>query len=326
MNFWILVAGVSLSVYALIFLSTLFLIRVLRPLVLQRLPGRTPKAVANRLLALRTFPFFFALAASAGLTLPAFLGFEPRSTGESLGPRLWILSLLGFIAIGIKFLRALRILWNTAAMERHWLKNSTQLAGCAGVPVYCVDETSPLLVAAGIFRPRIFVSREVKRLLSDEEFSAALAHELAHVRLFDNLKQLALKVVGAPRWLAGSETYPGAWTNASEAVADDAALRSGASALELASALLRVARLKGSIAPAAPIAVSHLLPDLPDSCLKARIERLEAWIESPPQILTPGSTSHFGRALCIAVPIIIYAASLSVLLPLIHDGLELLVR
>jgi Zn-dependent protease with chaperone function len=235
MNFWILVAGVSLSVYALIFLSTLFLIRVLRPLVLQRLPGRTPKAVANRLLALRTFPFFFALAASAGLTLPAFLGFEPRSTGESLGPRLWILSLLGFIAIGIKFLRALRILWNTAAMERHWLKNSTQLAGCAGVPVYCVDETSPLLVAAGIFRPRIFVSREVKRLLSDEEFSAALAHELAHVRLFDNLKQLALKVVGAPRWLAGSETYPGAWTNASEAVADDAALRSGASALELAS-------------------------------------------------------------------------------------------
>src|SRR5260370_14422954 len=37
-------------------------------------------------------------------------------------------------------------------------------------------------------------AREVVQLLSAEELSAAIAHERAHVRSFDNLKQMLLKI------------------------------------------------------------------------------------------------------------------------------------
>ena len=48
----------------------------------------TPRSCANFLFGIRMMPLLLGLAATLGFALPAFLRFEPRSTGEPMAPRL----------------------------------------------------------------------------------------------------------------------------------------------------------------------------------------------------------------------------------------------
>ena len=81
--------------------------------------------------------------------------------------------------------------------------------------------------------------------MSKEELAAAIAHEDGHVAAYDNLKRSMLRLSRAALLIIPcGRSLDRAWGEASEAAADEhAALKSATVALNLASALVRVARM-----------------------------------------------------------------------------------
>jgi Zn-dependent protease with chaperone function len=331
MTFYALALLISLAVWFLVISTTSLLGWPLRRIlfgksaVTGRRMERSPAALADTLFVLRTAPLFLALILAAGIALPAFLENEPHSTGEPISMKLWLLAFAGAIVLAVVTSRGLSMLWATVRVESRWRAHSPNELKIPGVGarVYCVESESPLLAVTGVFRPRIFVAREVVRVLSPGELRAAVAHEMDHVRRLDNLKQFLLNLTRAPRWLGGSQDF--SWTLASEVAADAGALARGASALDLASALVKVAALKRGPALGARIAASHLLPDLPGSPLAARVQRLQQVLEDDGSPCEPARPS-WKMVLLVALPVLLYLAAVSAVLPAVHEGLEFLVR
>jgi len=63
----------------------------------------------------------------------------------------------------------------------------------AGVAYQVVDDPRPLAWCIGLFQPRVFLSRGLEAQLTDSELQLVLAHEFAHARRRDNLRQLLLR-------------------------------------------------------------------------------------------------------------------------------------
>jgi len=298
--------------------------RLLRPLVYSSTSAHT----ANRLFAIRVLPLFFACLVTFGFALPAFVKFEPRSTGEMISLRLFALGGLGALALIVMGVRAARMVRATALVQEQWRRCSEKLA-CKGtdVPVYCLNGQRAVLAALGIFKPEIFVSRDVAQLLSPEELSAAIAHERAHVRSFDNLKQLLLKITRPPFWLSSFRLTEAAWINASEVAADEAALTIGASPLDLSAALVKVARLTSRPVVSEAIAASHLLPAACGSAMEARMSHLQELLEDKSSACPVETQSGKSRMLLSLVLLAIgYGISVNAVLPWVHEALESLVR
>ena len=299
-----------------------------------RLRSQAPATVANVFFAIRTLPLFLSVALTLGLVLPAYLKFEPRATGEPMSVKLLLLSTAGALALLLMSVRALRVLRSTARAERTWraagsAANQEQVVNVAGsqVPVYYVETAPALLAVTGFVRPRVFVASEVARMLSPEEFYAALNHEMAHASFFDNLKKLLLRITRLPRWLGGSATEDALWLSISEVAADEAALARGASALDLASALVKMGSLKTTAQAGDQIAASHLLPDLGGSALEMRVTRLRKLIEGDSAGPKVRRSQTWRLLVMIVIPsVLAYIAAISTLLPAVHDALEFLVR
>ena len=289
----------------------------------------TPRTYANFLFGIRVMPLLLGLAATLGFALPAFLRFEPRSTGEPMALRLLALALLGGLALLAMAVRAVRIARATIIAQRQWRRNSRKIS-VPGVqlPVYCVQNSPSLLAVVGIFRARIFVAREIAEFLSAEELSAALAHEMAHVSAFDNFKQFLLKITRPPRWFAALHTADIAWTNASEIAADETALAEGASVLDLSAALVKVGRLGPHTAMNEAIAASHLLPLTAGSCMEVRVAHLQEVLEG--KIQSGEGLSHRRKTSLTIIPLLLvisaYVICINGILPWTHELLELLVR
>lgn len=294
------------------------------------LGSMSPRTGANLLFAIRTFPLFLAVLVTLGFALPAFLRFEPRRSGEIMGFRLLLLAGLGGLVIAGIVIRALRVIWTTHRAQNQWRAHSRRLQPeGTRVPVYCSHGASPLLAVTGVFRPKIFVAHNVTQSLSAQELSAAIAHEIAHVSSLDNLKQLVLKITQLPRWLNLFRSSDIAWLNTSEMAADEGALASGASALDLSSALVKVGRLGRQAEVADLVAASHLLPVMAESSIAVRVMHLKKLLESDGQAthLQPGhgKNNHWTFA-SLALFVLGYAVCVNAILPWIHDALELLVR
>jgi beta-lactamase regulating signal transducer with metallopeptidase domain len=191
-------------------------------------------------------------------------------------------------------------------------------------PVYRVENSASLVAVAGIFRPRIFVAREITETLSQDELRAALAHEMAHVSSFDNLKQLLLKITRAPRWLKALHNVDAEWTDASEIAADHEALAGGTSVLDLSSALIKVGRLIRPVTSREPVA-SHLVPPTCGSALENRVTCLSEILEGAGA--TPARSGKRSRVLLpLLLTLAAYIACVNALLPAVHEALEFLVR
>jgi hypothetical protein len=326
MMFYLLAICVCLAVMFLALSSASLLVRALRGMIAARLRSWTPAPAARVLFAVRVLPFFLALGLTLGLALPAFLKYEPHSSGESMSARLLLLSAAGAITLMVMAVRGLRVLWATVRMERRWRAESEEYrinAGGSQLPLYYVDGRSGLLAVTGFFRPRIFVAKKVAQTLSPGELSAALAHEVAHVCFYDNVKQLLLRITRPPRWLVGAD-IDDAWMNLSEVAADEAALAGGASALDLAAALVKMVALQKGCTTGEEMAASHLLPI--GSAVEMRVARLQQALEGEltgPSIKSGGK--HWRIIAMMLLPVA-YAATILTLLPAIHDALELLVR
>jgi Zn-dependent protease with chaperone function len=282
-----------------------------------------PHTRASVLFCLRLAPLLVALTASLGLALPAFLAFEPHATGEVVSPAVLTLAALGGAVLAVIAFRLMRMLRATRSLEQRWIAHAQrmELRGVI-VPVYQVNGCESLIAVTGIFRPQVFVSCDVAQVLTQEELAAALDHELAHVRRFDNLQQLLLKSMRLP--VAALSAADADWTSASEIAADEAAVHAGASVLELCSALIKVGRLHGTPVAQVQLAASHLAPAGCGVSTGARAARLRILLENEPvSVGSSGGARKFVAGLALMAA---YFACLATLLPAVHEALELLVR
>ncbi|HEY6351562.1 MAG TPA: M56 family metallopeptidase [Candidatus Angelobacter sp.] len=293
------------------------------------LGGLRPRTGANLMFALRALPLFLAGLITLGFALPAFLRFEPRSSGEIMGLRLLILAACGGLTVCAISIRCGRVILATRRARKEWRSHSmlVQPEGVP-VPVYCSRGPYPLLAVTGVFRPQIFVASTVTQSLSAKELSAAIAHEMTHVSSRDNLKRMVLKLTQLPRWLNLFHHSDAAWVNASEIAADEGAIAGGASALDLSSALVKVGRL-GTPAPiSSAIAGSHLLPETAESCIAMRVMHLEKLLDDRQRPSRPHNDQGrtYWPVFSLALFIVGYAICLNAVLPWMHEALELLVR
>lgn len=302
--------------------------RLARPAV----SSLAPAVAANLLFTIRILPVFLASVVTFGFVLPALLKFEPRSTGEFVGWPLLVLAMLGALALVTLLVRAATIVRSTRLVEAAWRRHSKQLLlKNIDVPIYCLDSigagSGSVLAVLGFFRPKIFVARQVVDTLTPSELMAAVEHERAHVSSFDNLKQFTIKITRLPRWLNLSGMPYSAWTNASEIAADEAALASGISILDLSGALIKVAALSRHAVIGETVAASHLVPLGPESGLQARVDHLQEILESDaPVRRTPPRNRGSKIVIPLVLAAIAYAGCVNAALPWVHEALEALVR
>ncbi len=109
---------------------------------------------------------------------------------------------------------------------------------------------------AGWWRPRVYVARELERVLTRAELVAVLTHEAEHVRRRDPLRLSLLRFLGCTLfWIPAFRRLAADMADESEIAADDVA--AGDQPLVLASAILQLAawpmsRGSSAVAPAWP--------------------------------------------------------------------------
>jgi len=281
-----------------------------------RLLGRRAAAwSASLLYGLRALPPAGALLFVAAFVVPAFVGLEPQSTDERFGIPGIALASAGLLIVALGAVSALLASWQTARFVASCPKSGARRrVGDAGAGAVEVVSAKPLFVVAGIHRPKLLISEQAVRLLDENEMRVAVRHELAHARFRDNLKKLGLRAARFP-FLSGLER---SWMQAAELEADDAAVTDPSGALDLASALLKIAGAS-SPAPLPHLAMS-LVPGT-QSALQARVQRLLAW---EPRRSSPSSARQ--RVFFLVFALAALAAGYAPLLRHVHELCELLVR
>jgi peptidase M48-like protein len=211
-----------------------------------------PGARSNRLFWVRLLPAGLGIVLALGLVLPAFLWLEPAKNGERVGPGLALVAALSGAVLFGGLGRAAFGLLATRRLVRGWARQARpiHLPGIE-LPAFSLDERFPLVAIAGCVRPRLYVASSVLRHCTSGELAAIVAHETGHLRRGDTWKRVLLRA--CPDLFAlipvGAE-IEGRWADAAEQAADEHAAPAGSMrALDLASALIRVARLAGSARP-----------------------------------------------------------------------------
>ena len=251
---------------------------------LWRLVGRatdnwTAAARARLLFSLRILPPVLAFLTVSLLLVPSYLAYEPRHAAEAVSFKLGLLAIFSATGIAVSVYRGIGMHRATANLTSDWLRQGKPIQ-IPGIDIrsYEIHHAFPLIGIVGFLRPRLFVASQVLQVLTPEEISAAVAHENGHLTARDNLKRGllqacrdALLIIPCGRLLDRS------WSEASEEAADENAARQGNGvALDLASALVKIARiipLGGR--PTMPAGV-FLLGDDETKGIKSRVRRLIA--------------------------------------------------
>lgn len=227
------------------------------PFIRRRAGRMSARARARILFGLRVLPPAFALAFVAALLIPAYLLYEPYPAPDAVGLPLLALAALSASCFARAAYRLTASCLATKRLTAAWLRRAEPI-GVEGVGIraYRLGNTTPVLAVVGTLRPRLFVASQVLDSLSAEELAVALAHERGHLLARDTLKRALLNLcrellpfVGAGRALDR------AWAEEAERAADEyAACGGGAGALDLAAALIKIARLmpagSGRVVPA----------------------------------------------------------------------------
>ena len=323
--------NVYLTLCITVCLAVLFVITLVGVLVGNLALGLLRRFQANWLLrspsllfSIRMFPFLLGAMTTFAFVLPSFLLLEPKQTPETAEPHLWLLSGLAAVALGAVAVRWIRLMYQTIRTSREWLRTGWRIEiPTVSVPVYAIDTPESLVAVTGIFRTRVFVGRQAWASLTEEELVAAVAHELAHVRSFDNLKQLLLRITRLPNCFAHLGWSESAWSDSAEFAADREALQRGGSPVDLASALVKVSRLK-TCDGANALAACHLIPVQHGSAVALRVRYLQEVLAAVPQS-TPQAPQGL-LLLAAAAACTTYLVALPVALPLTHRAIEWLVR
>ena len=217
--------------------------------------------------AYRLLPAAAAFGITAFILGPGYYRHEQRGEPENAGLVLALCAAGGVLILLRSAARAARGILSTRALRRAWIAASRPLdiAG-SGMPAFAIDSPFPLVAVLGVFRPRLFLSTSVLRACSPGEIAAIIEHERRHASAGDNAVRLLMDA--APDAL-GFSRAPGAlaaaWHHAAEHRADEAAARR----LDLASALVRVARMAGDARPMVPASALYRGDSIED-----RVKRL----------------------------------------------------
>lgn len=206
-----------------------------------------PAAARARLLfMLRVLPVALALMLVGLVLLPAYIANEPRHSVEAISFKLACLALLSAAGLCLALWRGIAAWLATRRLTRNWLDHAEALPQQAfGLPVYQIKHPFPVLALVGVWRPRLFVAEKLRAALSPAELQAALAHESGHLASRDNSKRAWLRACRDVLTLVPcGRSLDRAWDAAAEEAADEYATKLNPTCtLELASALVKIARL-----------------------------------------------------------------------------------
>lgn len=244
---------------------------------------------AEILFVMRIGPPVLAIVAIAAFMVPSYLTYEPYATKETVSLKLGALASLSAIGVALAIARGVRSWLATRSLLKQWLNASTRIhLDAITVPTFVLQHSFPIIAVVGAFRPRLFIARHVLDSLTEEELAAAIAHEYGHLAAQDNFKRsvmrisrAALLIIPCGRWLDR------AWSEASESAADEhAAQRSSQVALDLASALVRIARMiPAGQRQTLPAAVSGFLMGEDAPGVRFRVSRLVELAATDPRLL-----------------------------------------
>lgn len=259
--------------------------RLSKPL-LRKCSARTR---AEILFVMRIGPPVLAILAIGAFMVPSYLLYEPHETEETVGWKLGLLATLSAIGVGLAIWRGIRTWLATRSLLNDWLANSTRM-GLEGisVPTFVLQHSFPIIAVVGAFRPRLFIADHVLESLTAEEIAAAVAHEGGHLAAHDNFKRSVMRVSRAALLLIPcGRSLDRAWSEASESAADEhAAQQSSLLALNLASALVRIARMiPNGQRQQIPAAVSAFLSHDDSPGVKVRVRRLVELAAIDPRLL-----------------------------------------
>lgn len=310
---WVLAAAMSLIAFATVAsLASLALLPLARRFAAGG--GRSSRTLG----ILRLLPTLLATAVVGLWVLPGFVWHEPRETGERVTPAMAVLALAagGFIASGPA--RGVRGLLATRRLVRRWRAGAEPMTlPGLGTRALLVDDPYPVVAAAGILRPRIYVARRVREVLTPVELVAVLRHEAAHLRRRDNLVRFLMRCcpdpIGSRRAGAEIERRFGAAAERES----DAAVGGESRRLDLAAALVKVARLAEGRS-FAPVAAAAFYGGDP---IADRVRSLLA--PAPPR---PSPRRHPVGAFALGGSALLLAVVMPRLLPDLHNITERFVR
>src|SRR4029077_4263244 len=199
----------------------------------------SPRITADLLFSLRIMPLALSALATLVFMVPSFLLLEPHSIDEPIGAIPLALSCCGVLLFVVGISTATVAQVRTTKVVADWSSEATRAATGASVPVFRTGKVVPALMAAGILKSKVLMSDGAAAVLTESEFRTALAHEVAHLRSPDNLKELLFRFCAFPG-MAGLKKE---WSEAAEIAADDAAVSNASEALDLASAFIKLSRL-----------------------------------------------------------------------------------
>jgi Zn-dependent protease with chaperone function len=248
-------------------------VSLVTPWVIRAASRMEARLVARLLLSLRLLPVSLAALLVAGVCAPSYLWLEPTAGSEEVGWGGLLPALFGLAALGESLARAfLAYRRSNRYVRQSERRGRKALLRAARMPVWLVDGVVPLVALTGILRPRLMMSQQVMRALSQNQLAAVLRHEHAHRISRDNLKRLLILLSpGMLPFYRGLGALDRAWALAAEWAADARATEGNRRrALCLASALVRVARL--DVPQSSPLLGTLLLANGAE--LSSRVDRL----------------------------------------------------
>jgi Zn-dependent protease with chaperone function len=243
---------------------------------------------AELLFVLRIGPPTIAIVWIVAFMIPSYLVYEPYSSGEFVSLKLGTLAAISAVGVGFAIWRGIRSWLATQALLRMWLANSASIdLNDLNVPAYRLMHSFPIIAVVGTIRPRLFIAEQVLATLTKDELAAAIAHEYGHMAAHDNLKRSMLRLSRAALLVIPcGRSLDRAWGEAAEAAADEhAALKSAAVALNLASALVRVARLIPAEDHHVMASAAFFVGAEETRGIKARVRRLLELSSTDPNLL-----------------------------------------
>jgi len=276
--------------------------------LLHRCSARTR---AEILFVMRIGPPVIAIVAIAAFLIPSYLIYEPHKTNEFVSWKLGALAMLSAIGVSLALWRGVRSWLATRSLLLQWSSSATPVElDSISIPTFVLPHSFPIIAVVGAIRPRLFIASQVFESLSEEELAAAIAHEYGHLAARDNFKRSIMRVSRAALLIIPcGRSLDRAWSEASESAADEhAAQQSSLVALNLASALVRIARM---IPPGhrqiMPAAVSTFLAGSDDSSgVKMRVRRLvELAATDPRQLVSNASLVRFVPWLVLTLIVVI---------------------
>lgn|SRR2546425_2720143 len=258
------------------------------PLAITLFPGDLQRALHG----------YDALAETCALAL-----YRLGSALPPLGAIVLALTCALFLAGGAQ---ASRTLWRThrAIRSRKRVPSPPQLvraaahAGVASATV-CFDDLRPIAYCAGLFRPRVWVSRGAVRTLERRELEAVLLHEAYHLRRRDPWRILVAQILHRMLFpFPLVDSLVSRFEVARELDADQEALRAQGSAVWLAGALAALGR---GVSLSRPV-------DLAIGAWSSSTARVDQLCGAPEELLLPPVSTRARLGTCLAATVLLLLA------------------